>query len=402
MSYRDEREALKQRVDELEHELESTQKRAEQAESAQAKADRLALELAGAQRKLERIQAELSKLQGPEKKPNTGAFLIVAVAFGIVMLATLAVFVLTVRGAPPSPKIALTMTPIDPPAVAPIPPVPEIEPPVQPMPVREKTVRWTGKVRSSSGFSLPAGTPCFAEAALKSGPNTSIAMNELLVQCGDKKLYRLTDPLEGMSFSSAKIFEEPGAEVGSYAYSIIYQDQGQRSGKRSQISIDSTWGTAEVWKDSDTVFRVAIQLDSLSQLDKEAPLVFGRENAEIDFRQRLEWKASVTAVSGQSTVQKGQGCAIKILPMWGDRGHNCRVSLRCGEQVLYGRGDSGYNACEFKDGTFARVRDEGATAADGDPMFSLDAVESVATVRETGEDGFEINLRIETPKRIAK
>ncbi len=399
MSYRDDREELKQRVDELERELQTARQRADQAEGAQAKADRLAVELAGAQRNLERIQNELSKLQSPPKKSNAPVFAV----GGMMILAGAAVALFAVRSPPQPPSIALPMTAIEPiaapPPPPPIPPIPEPEP--TPVPARAKTVRWTGKVLSSSGFALPAGTPCFAEASLKSSNQGSIDVDELLVQCADKKLYRLSDALEGISMTSRKVFEEPGPSAGTYTYSIIYQDQGQRSGKRAQVSMESIWGKANAWSEINPVYRVSIQLNSESEINKEPPLDPLHESTEVDFRNRLELKGTALAVNGQTTVQSGQPCAIKVFPTWGERGHNCRVSLRCGEQVLYGGGDSGYNRCEFKDGQLVSVKDEGASTADGDPMFSIDGTASTAVVQEGGGDGFEVKMKIEKPKRVA-
>lgn len=93
MSYRDEREALRQRVEELEQELASARRQIEESQAVRTKTDRLELELAATQRTLDRIRGELRSgrpLSAP-RRPSVSPLIMVllgvtawsAAAFGV-------------------------------------------------------------------------------------------------------------------------------------------------------------------------------------------------------------------------------------------------------------------------------------------------------------------------------
>jgi hypothetical protein len=72
MSYRDDRDALQQRVEDLERELTQARRRLDQIESARAKTERLEAELSAAQRNLDRIRTEIhtvSAEESPRRRP---------------------------------------------------------------------------------------------------------------------------------------------------------------------------------------------------------------------------------------------------------------------------------------------------------------------------------------------
>jgi hypothetical protein len=76
MSYRDDREVLRQRVLDLERELAEARGRLEQTETVRSKTDRLEVELAAAQRNLERIRGELHAGRDaapPRRRPTFAA-----------------------------------------------------------------------------------------------------------------------------------------------------------------------------------------------------------------------------------------------------------------------------------------------------------------------------------------
>jgi len=55
-----------------------------------------------------------------------------------------------------------------------------------------------------------------------------------------------------------------------------------------------------------------------------------------------------------------------------DSGYNCRITLRCAGELIYGAGQSGFNACELSGGAIERADDTGPTSDNTDPVFDLD------------------------------
>jgi len=70
-------------------------------------------------------------------------------------------------------------------------------------------------------------------------------------------------------------------------------------------------------------------------------------------------------------VHEGESCRIEIdrtsHPEW-----RCRVRVRCGDELVYGLADAGYNVCREEGGRFVAAEDASATRRDGDPRMRFD------------------------------
>jgi hypothetical protein len=76
----------------------------------------------------------------------------------------------------------------------------------------------------------------------------------------------------------------------------------------------------------------------------------------------------VMAATGATSVARGDPCTVAVTPE--STNFNCRIVVRCADQVLYGSDNAGYNRCAVKDGQPMGAKDRSDT--DGDPICSLD------------------------------
>lgn len=79
----------------------------------------------------------------------------------------------------------------------------------------------------------------------------------------------------------------------------------------------------------------------------------------------------VTAVVGAAPVQDGQSCDV-YLSRTDHPSFNCRIRVRCEDEILYGLADAGFNRCVERDGKFVGAEDGFGTRRDGDPRMRLD------------------------------
>jgi len=78
-----------------------------------------------------------------------------------------------------------------------------------------------------------------------------------------------------------------------------------------------------------------------------------------------------------------QGCELWVRPATGGR-MNCRISLRCGGEWLYGAEDTGFAQCTRDESGFpAAARDTERLRDDGDPLMTLDFTERRISITET-------------------
>lgn len=104
----------------------------------------------------------------------------------------------------------------------------------------------------------------------------------------------------------------------------------------------------------------------------------------------------VISTVGPEVVAVGESCTVERRPVYAGS-FDCRVEVRCGEQVLYGSDpNSGYVRCGGRE----LVRDPHVTALDGDPAMTLDLARGVVTVEERvgmGTQRVEIAFDAEPP-----
>lgn len=268
MTYRNERDALRGRIQGLEQDLQDARRSQQDDEAKRARIAQIEARMREAEDNLRMMRAELASLGGASRPKNsTRVVLVVAIAV-LLLGAGMTSFLLgrtpVVKKQDIAPPNRVVEAPAVPIAEA---PVPKAEPqpvPAQPeVPARRVDVQWNGKVARANGLGAGPGAPCVVSATLESkGEKPRIP--SLSVQCGGKPVYRSSDKLEGMSMSSSGFAEEPGKEAGTFAYAIKYSDTGARSGPRTQVSLDTTQGQGVVWSDVVPIFRVEFSVPALS------------------------------------------------------------------------------------------------------------------------------------------
>ena len=93
----------------------------------------------------------------------------------------------------------------------------------------------------------------------------------------------------------------------------------------------------------------------------------------------------VTAVEGTASVSEGETCEVRVQPT-NDARFNCRVQVRCGEEVLYGFPGAGFNRCAEEGGDFVAARDSYKPREDGDPAMGWDQRQHRVVVVDSDPD----------------
>jgi len=388
MDYRDERDALRARLENLESELASAH-----AETERMRATENAL--AAAQRENEKLRAEVKRLApkgAPQKSMAPVAAAVLAgtvVAGGVVM----AVLVVSVRTRPESgvespAQASPGATVVEGPAAAP-------EPQKSP---RSTTVEWHARVVRSQGLPYPADAACTVRATLRSDGAGMQSTPEVEIACSGKSLYRSTDALAGVSNTSYRIEEAPGPEERSYRVAMTFDDQGTRTGERTQASVNSFDGVAIAWKDTAPSYRVELFLDELSTVWHGPALFVRDEGQKVDFYQTVERTGRATSVVQTALLTQGMTCSLRVRPAFGP-GQNCRAHVRCGEVSLYGGEGKGFNQCAFEGNTILSARDTKPSNEDSDPTLDLDLPRRKLVVGDTGTSPWSITFELDPEKR---
>lgn len=396
MNYRDERNALRGRVDNLEQELQTAKKELEERRDEGEQEERvkqMEREMADARRQLDRLGAELAKVRGDEPRASK-APLAITIALGAVSLLAIAGYMMLRRE--PAPVLALPPPPIATAVVAPAPPPPTPAPIEEPRPAalepkptapaRTTTAQWSGKVTRATGVGVPVGSTCSVIATLVSS-GSSMKVPNLDVTCAGKPLYRSSDPLEGMSQHGSSVEEDSGAKPQTYRYALTYQDKGPRSGKRAEVSIDTIRKVAAVWSDSVPAFRVEFSLPYQSEPVAGDPLLDATRAA-------LRRGGAVKKVEGTgSPVKIGARCTLRASPL--PRAGDCLVRVECGGVMIYGSGTTGVASCSVVDGQVATAEDKNPTPDGGDPILTLDAATGAVLVSdEVGASKWSVTVAL--------
>ncbi len=264
MVFRDDKDALDQRLGDLEADL----------KEAREGLDRKDEEL----RRLRERMGSLDKPPAPRRRP-------VGLLIGVVVVtvAAGAAFALVKTGSEPAPTVAMPSMPEPPPR--PLPPAPPPAPkPAAPDPVPASPpakpatppaeLTWKATVRSASGTfeSVRAGTKCTVETLATGG--AELDFHGIVVRCGDVALYDSAAPVKGtmMSQTSGSLRELPGPK-GAYVYHLVYQDTGTRSlDARPQLEIGTERRIARVFHDGALGGAVDLTIDKDSQPRNGEPL----------------------------------------------------------------------------------------------------------------------------------
>ncbi|XXX76819.1 hypothetical protein WMF30_55135 [Sorangium sp. So ce134] len=386
MRYRDERDALRGRVDSLEEQLAAARKELEDQrdDGRAARVEQLERQMAEARRVLDQLGRELDAVRGRPRRSLVVPILGLLAGLG---LCSMVAGYLLVRPAPEATNGIAETVPALPPEPAAVPPAPPPEPApappepaapaAPPEPARTATATWKATVARATGLPLAAGAPCTVEAELASSGD-AIRVPALEIVCGGKPIYRSSDSLNGMSMFSSGVEEDSGAAPGTYVYALSYQDKGSRAGERAEVSIDSIRKAGAVWRDSAPAYRVELTLPYQSAPVKGEPLLDATGKA-------LRRSARVVESTGPSPVKPGAKCALRVSPL--ARGGKCLTRLDCGGRMLYGAGTTGVSECAVEGDQIARVHDGNTTPNGGDPAFDLDVAAGQATVRDEGKGG---------------
>ncbi len=79
-----------------------------------------------------------------------------------------------------------------------------------------------------------------------------------------------------------------------------------------------------------------------------------------------------------AAVALDQACAVEVTPVHGSM-FDCRVVVRCDDQVLYGESSAGYNHCGSVP---SRIVDGDVTRDDGDPALEVDFASGRVVIEE--------------------
>ncbi|WP_437577131.1 hypothetical protein [Sorangium sp. So ce887] len=390
MQYRDERDALRGRVDSLEEQLAAAKKELEdhRDDDRAARVEQIERQMAEARRVLDQLGRELDAVRGGPRRSL--AVPILALLAGLGLCAMVAGYAL-MRPAPDAMVDVPRPVPAVPAEPAPVPPAPAPPEPAAPAPekpLRRAIATWNAAVTRATGLPLSAGAPCTVKAELTSSGD-DIRVPSLEVVCGGKPIYRSRDPLNGMSMFSSGVEEDAGAEPGTHVYALSYEDKGSRTGERAEVSLDSTRKAGAVWRDSAPAYRVELMLAY------QSPPVAGEPLLDVT-RMALRRSAFVAESTGPSPVKAGARCALQVSPL--PRGGKCLTRLACAGRMLYGAGTTGVSECTVEGDQIVRVHDGNTTQNGGDPAFDLDVATGRVTVRDEGKGGaWTASVQLDSP-----
>jgi hypothetical protein len=391
VAFRDDREVLKQRAQELEQSLAEANKKLDVQKSEAARAKQLEAELAAARATLDRIEGQLPKKSSRSQPLALGAVALVgaaAVAGGAWLLGRpspgpMPSAAPTAEAAAASGEgIQLTVDLRDMQKRMPAQSGVAVPSPAPP-PAKEVTARWLGKAKTVTGLAIKPGAGCSVDAVLRSNNR-----HEVTVRCGDEVLYRSTDKLEGTAHLSAGVQELLGDAPGTARAAISWGDIGARNGPRAQASINSEAHVASAWRDTAPPYRVDIELSELSEPYQGA---FDAKHSHdaLPFKERVERRAKVQKTTGKSPLAVGAQCTVSVGPSWDDE---CRAKLTCGTRVLYGANNTGFAKCEVAEGKPTLFRDD---SLEGDPMLTWDVVNrTIALVVDVRGDKWSADFSV--------
>lgn len=392
MDYRDERDALRARVESLESSLASAQ-----AELQRMRATEAALE--ASRREAMRLRFELERFRpAGAARESSKVGLVIGGGLAVMTMAFGAAFLLRTKPASP-PKVgdfgpsSQPDIPVEPPRVPPRVVEPPHGPTVATTYMRSAQVEWPARVLRSQGGAPAVGTACKVLAELR-GDGLVAIIGDLEVRCGTTVLYRSSDEINGVSTTSVDVIEVAGKTPDSMREALTYSDVGSRTG-RNQFTLSTLQREGTVWSENAPAFRVELQVDSWT-VDRQGQPLVDPANRRERLLSPIGVSGAVRSLEGEVQVTQGQACTVDVTPASGES--NCRVRVRCGSTLLYGAGDSGYNKCTIENGKVGKLVDPRPSAEDTDPMLEMDLSENVVTVRDSGEKPWSVSITLQRPQ----
>ncbi len=371
MAFRDDRDALRARKEQLEQDLASAKQELDRHEQKDANDER---ELARLRGEVDRLRKAVGEL--PPPVPTNRAPMIAALAVGMVMLGGVAAFFLAVQTDPSTPVSAVA-PPEPPPNLTPLPP-----PPTTP-------VRFAAVITSSEGRpELPVGAGCVIETEL-----TRADVASLRVRCLDVIVY---DPSweVGMAVTMTSSSALARTTAAGDVYLVEYSDTGTRSGPRPQIAFVSQRSALRIWAEGASPFELRFAVDERGLPDATREIGAQSPRArELRATQapHARWRLAADLQSSEGNLPFAErACELALFPDDLRSQLTCRAQLRCGETIVYGAGTSGYMRCEtVVEGAqaFPRANDTGVTSEDSDPSAQLELAQRSLRVADSTATG---------------
>ncbi len=83
------------------------------------------------------------------------------------------------------------------------------------------------------------------------------------------------------------------------------------------------------------------------------------------------YRARVVAARGPTMARNGGVCSVEVQEADGAY-LNCRIRIRCNDDLVYGLSGAGYNNCRRAGARFIFAHDTNGTRRDGDPRMFFD------------------------------
>jgi hypothetical protein len=330
MSYRDDREALHNRVAQLEEQLKDARSQGQEQgrDEARTRAAQIEEKLMGMRGEIQMMEAELQAMRGAS--PPRPRNILLPVAAGLVAVG-LGGVLMALRSTPDPPVVVIA--PPEPPKAAvptPQPPstsasTPTVAPQAAPAetPPRSTTARWIARASRSEGLPIAPGTTCTIDAKIATNGATNAVVRDLEILCGTQKVYRSTDGFSGMADMSNDAREALGPTDDKSTFTLTYRDIGARTGDRAQVDLDTRARQGSVFRETIPRFRVEL---SISPSSTPGVPLSGPD-------QRLRRAGKVTEVSGVVPVKSGASCLLRAMP--DGKGEDCIAEVTCGASVLW-------------------------------------------------------------------
>jgi hypothetical protein len=371
VAFRDELRASQERVRNLQQEVDTLRAEREGTEELEEKLKKLSSALDEARGELETLKASR---RAPSDRSRGSPFLFAAL--GVLCAAGAGAYLVLRRvpaEEPPPAPAPSEIAEAPEPSPAPIPePVraPEPAPRPSPAPGPEGEVRWRGTVKTSNADGVARGAPCTLDLQLR-----GVRGRHVVLTCGKTTLYDSDEAINGISSTSSGAYER--VDGTGYRYQLAYSDIGPRTGKRAQVTLDSTAQQAVAFRETAPVYRVEVKLERWSDPRSGGALYVpaGASTAPIALALVVE------RVTGTNVLREGDPCELdlRLDGAGADAAPRCVARLKCKTGTAYGGKDLGYAGCELgADGRVVRFSDDEIGA---DPALAVDVAAVTATLR---------------------
>lgn len=377
MTYRDDREALHARTSALEAELADAQRELELLRARDELAGEEAERLRSLVDRLSRGRRPFASSTAPGQRPWWVWAYVSALVLG---MGSFVAFAGSTRHASIVP-LPVPLTP----RTCPHPPLFDLG--VLPRSNAEPVeLQLPARLVEGSGAGLRPGTSCTVHARIT--PGTSGLEAAVDVICPrDRSVYAWADEVRGgISMRECRAWEYDD-EDGGFRYELDCRDEGARTGGRPELRLDTAGARLDVWReDGADPFRLSFEVAGPATSWRGRPLLTAGARAAQAFIP-VDRAGVVERVTGAGApVAVGESCSLRVVEPPDSR-FNCRVFLRCGGELLYGGGSTGYTTCTTNERRPTAGHDGASSADDGDAMLDLDLDAARVVVGDRAEDG---------------